>query len=182
MSWALLLLGGKRVLTGVATWLSHRSFWQLVCMALAGLLLIQHFQLADARHDRDAYKAQRDYYKSAIDDADKRVRAAQKAFDKLSADFRRLNDEENRRIAGDAQSLRVSGPGKATCHAPPAAASGHEEGRGKPDAPGPQVPSADSAAVPWPWLVTRAEQADLNRAEVLAWREWYRKLVEDWPK
>jgi hypothetical protein len=36
------------------------AFWQLVSMALAVFALIQHFQLADARHDRDSYHKQRD--------------------------------------------------------------------------------------------------------------------------
>jgi hypothetical protein len=40
----------------------------------------------------------------------------------------------------------------------------------------------DLAAVPWQWLVQRSEQADLNRQEVLSWREWYRKLAAEWPK
>jgi hypothetical protein len=44
------------------------------------------------------------------------------------------------------------------------------------------VPPDDLAAVPWPWLVQRAEQADLNRQEVLTWREWYDRMVKDWPK
>jgi hypothetical protein len=52
---------------GIVTWLSHRSFWQLVCLALACLAVVQHFTIADARHDRDSYRAQRDYYKQQLD-------------------------------------------------------------------------------------------------------------------
>lgn len=48
----------KSDIGAVLTWLSHRSFWQLVCMGLAGLAVLQHFQLADARHDRNAAMAQ----------------------------------------------------------------------------------------------------------------------------
>lgn len=54
----LALAGLKSGAGAVWSWLSHRSFWQLVCMGLAGLAVLQHFQLADARHDRDAAEAQ----------------------------------------------------------------------------------------------------------------------------
>jgi hypothetical protein len=33
----------------VWTWLCHRSFWQLVCMALIVLILVQHLELVHAR-------------------------------------------------------------------------------------------------------------------------------------
>jgi hypothetical protein len=51
---AFLRLAGGSILT----WLSHRSFWQLVCIGLTILLVIMRFQLADARHDRDAWHRQ----------------------------------------------------------------------------------------------------------------------------
>jgi hypothetical protein len=49
------------------SWLCHRSFWQLVSMGLAVFALVQHFQLADARHDADNYRRQRDGYKATLD-------------------------------------------------------------------------------------------------------------------
>jgi hypothetical protein len=117
-----------------------------------------------------------------LDKIDRDARKARSDGKQISKDIRGKTDEQNRRIAGDADAVLVSGPGKAVCRPAPAAAGGHDQAGGKPDAPGPQVPPADSAAVPWPWLVQRAEQADLNRAEVLAWREWYDRLVASWPK
>jgi hypothetical protein len=60
-----MFLGGA--LSKLWAWLSHRSFWQIVCMALAAFALVQHFQLADARHDRDSYRSQRDEYKRQLD-------------------------------------------------------------------------------------------------------------------
>ena len=175
---ALLRLAGGSVMS----FLGKLNLAQLVCIALAALALVQHFIIADARHDRDSYRAQRDYYKGEIDKADKSARDAQAVIAKLTQDIRNRADEENRSIAGYADALRVSGPGKAACRPGPAAASEHEPGSGNGNAPGPQVPSDDRAAVPWGWLTDRAEEHDLNRAEVLAWREWYRKLVESWPK
>jgi hypothetical protein len=56
---ALGLLAG-RAGSAVFTWLSHRSFWQLVCIGLTILLVIMRFQIADARHDRDAWHRQYD--------------------------------------------------------------------------------------------------------------------------
>jgi hypothetical protein len=172
----------KRGLSTIVDTLGKLNIWQLGCLALAALALVQHFIIADARHDRDSYKAQRDYYRAEIDKADKAARDAQAVIAKLTQDIRNRTDEENRRIAGDADALRVSGPGKAACRPAPAASGEHEPGRGNGNAPGPQVPPDDSAAVSWGWLTDRAEEHDLNRAEVLAWREWYRKLVESWPK
>lgn len=101
---------------------------------------------------------------------------------RIAAQERVKNDEENRRIARDADSLRVQGPGHAACPRLPAAASRHAPSRADADAPGPALPPTDSAAVQWGWLVTRAEEHDALRAEVLSWREWYRNLAAAWPK
>jgi hypothetical protein len=101
------------------------------------------------------------------------------------------NNETNRRIAGDADDLRVRGPGKAACLNPATTAASRHQPSGRPgDAASGQVPVADGlanslpelAAVPWPWLVDRAEQCDLNRAEVLSWRENYQLQLEAWKK
>lgn len=57
MSLVALRLFFGRVITGVITWLSHRSFWQLVSMALCALLLVQHFALAsEKRHSAKVEK------------------------------------------------------------------------------------------------------------------------------
>lgn len=90
--------------------------------------------------------------------------------------IRSKSDDQARAIAADANTLRVSGPGKARA-CPAAAPSGRREAAsGEADVAGPEMPSDDRAAVPWQWLVQRAETCDLNRGEVLAWREWYEKL------
>jgi hypothetical protein len=67
VTWIALLTLAKRLGTSVLTWLAHRSFWQLVSLALACVIVVMHFTLADARHDRDAYRAQRDGYKAQLD-------------------------------------------------------------------------------------------------------------------
>jgi hypothetical protein len=47
--------------------ITHASFWQLASLALACIAVVQHFAIADARHDRDAYRSQRDGYKAQLD-------------------------------------------------------------------------------------------------------------------
>lgn len=116
-----------------------------------------------------------------LDKIDRDAREAAKNGKAISDDIRKRTDEENRRTHSDGDALRLSGPGKAVCPSAPASPGGHEPQSGKPDAAGPQVPTGDSAAVPWPWLVQRAEQADLNRSEVIAWREWYERVKAEWP-
>lgn len=108
----------------------------------------------------------------------------------ISAKARSLNSEKNRRIAVDADALRVRGPGRAACLNPAATAAGrYVAPAGRSDAPRPQMPAGDQpalpdalAAVPWPWLVNRAEQCDLNRAEAETWRSWHAQLVAQWKK
>jgi hypothetical protein len=53
MSWLALKLLFGGALKSVVAWLSHRSFWQLVCMALALLLIVQTIRVhAEQRHSR----------------------------------------------------------------------------------------------------------------------------------
>lgn len=181
MTWLLILAFLKRVATSVITWLSHRSFWQIVALALSAILVLQHFALkAEQRHSA---KVERQLGKATAEltRVDREAREAEARGKQLARQIKDRTDEENRRIAGDADAVRVRGPGKAVCRPAPAAASGHQEAGRNGDAAGPQVPSDNRAAVPWGWLTDRAEQADLNRAEVLAWREWYSRLVDSWP-
>jgi hypothetical protein len=105
----------------------------------------------------------------------------------ISAKARSLNNETNRRIVSDARTVLLRGPGKASCLNPSTPGAGRRIApAGKPDATRPQVPVGDGsallAAVPWPWLVDRAEQCDLNRAEAETWRNWHRDLTETWKK
>lgn len=98
--------------------------------------------------------------------------------------IRRKNDETSGRIAARADDQRLRGPGKAraSCPAVPAPAGERPEAGRDSDAAGPGLPAEDRATVPWEWLVRRAATCDLNRAEVLAWREWHQRVLEAWPK
>lgn len=90
-------------------------------------------------------------------------------------------DDEARHIAADADALRRVRPsGALQCRpADPARVPGSPGRQQAPGRPG----DAALVAVDWQWLVDRAEQADLNRAEVLTWRGWYdrqRAAYEEW--
>jgi hypothetical protein len=160
------------------TWLAARAFlgrvpkavWIAIAVALVLWLGVRWYN----GQIRDAEKRGAD---RAYAEVEKKARALEAKANATADKIRSKTDEQARAIAADADTLRVSGPGKARACPIPAPASRREAADGKPDAPGPEVPSDDRAAVPWQWLVQRAEVCDLNRNEVLAWREWHEKLA-----
>jgi hypothetical protein len=160
MTWALALAFAKRAGSGVLSYLSRADAWQIVSLGLAALLIVQHFSLVAARHDAARWQKQATGLQTQINAVDTEAREAETQAAQLSKQLKDRTDEENRRIAGDANSLRLSGPGKAVCRPAPAAPSGHAQSGAGPDAPGPSLPTNDSAAVPWNWLVQRGEEHD----------------------
>ena len=98
--------------------------------------------------------------------------------------IKETSDEEHARNAGSAQSLRLLGPGAAAPHCPavPAAPGQSQSTPAEHGVTGPVLPQANSAAVPWSWLVTRAQEHDDLVAEDRAWRAWYQQVVALWPK
>lgn len=98
--------------------------------------------------------------------------------------LRSRNSEENRRISGDADRLRMSGPGKAACISPAApGASGRvapaTEGSPAVD-PVPGGEGQQLIGLPFAGTVALAENHDLCVAEAKAWREQNLQLVEQW--
>lgn len=161
-----------------------RGVW--IALAVAAVIALGAFM-----HGRAVKHAYAAAYTQGKADEGARIEAKAKAIadraTAISETLRSMNNVENRRIAGVADALRVRGPGKASClNSAAAGTSGRKPASGIANAPGPQVPSGERepllAAVPWPWLVNRAETCDLNRVEVLTWREWHRLLVEDYEK
>ena len=166
-------------------------------LAIAGVLLLivlffVHQHIAH-KHLKAADKA--GYDRAKAEDAAELAAAHRQALEarrqaeaagaEISRNTREKNDEEARNIARDAGDLRLRGPGQARCRqldhsGLPAGGGGHDAVGGQPDAAGSEMPAGELAAVPWPWLVGRAEQADLNRAEVLSWREWYDRQFKAW--
>lgn len=179
----LLLYGAKAL--GFLKGLSPKA-WLYIAIAAAVIgcfFLHQHLM---HRHDAALVK-------STITAEDQRIAAqalaAKKKIDSrlaaVVAPIRSRNDETNRIIIGSARAIGLLGPGKAACgRSPglPGPASGPVAPGGNGDAAGPYMPPEDRAAVPWVWLTDRAEEHDLDRAEVLSWRLWYQKVLAAWPK
>ena len=162
--------------------------WAWIALAVAVALLagfLWHQLAAHKAIDAAEKRGEERAYANVEKQARELERKANALNAKITAEMRKRNDEENRRIAAAADDLRLHGPGAARCADPAflsAGAGRHDApGRGS-DAPGPPVPSDERAAVPWGWLVGRAEQHDLNRAEALAWREWHRRFTAEWAK
>jgi hypothetical protein len=105
---------------------------------------------------------------------------------KIAADMRIKNDAKANAIRDDATRLSVRGPGKAACPAViPSRSGGSVAPGGQGNAAVDQVPDGervDLIGLPFAGAVAGAEQADLNRAEVLSWREWYAKMSAEWGK
>ncbi|MFA7604542.1 MAG: hypothetical protein WCY29_16200 [Novosphingobium sp.] len=106
------------------------------------------------------------------------------ASSRISAEIGEQHAQDLRSNASRARALLVRGPGRAAaaCGEPgggaglSAAAGGHEPADRQPDAGLDGVPEHQPLAiVPWPELIRRAEEADDDRSEVTAWRNWYRR-------
>lgn len=162
-----------------------RSIWMLgiITLLAGGYLWHQH---AAQRAIAAAEKRGEDRAYANVERQARELEAKANALNRSIAEqMRKRNDEQARRIAVAADGLRLRGPGAARCTVVaglPAAPGG----RVTPDRPayaaGSRVPPGDRAAVPWSWLVERAEQADLNRAEALAWRDWYARFKAEWDR
>jgi hypothetical protein len=153
--------------------------WLCIACALAGLWLVHdrnHWKAADARDHATAVN-----YRRQLDAETEKNKAAEKQTAQISKQLKDRTDEENRRIAGDADTLRLRGPGKAVCPALPSSPS-NGEGPAKPDVAGPSLPPDDRAAVPWGWLTDRAQEHDELLNENKAWRDWHDQVLKVWPK
>lgn len=160
-----------------------RGVW--IALAVVAILL-----LGTCAHKKAVTKAYDAYY--AQGKADEGQRIAAKALNiaakatLISTKLRSKSDETNRRIAGDADAIRLRGPGKASCLNPATPRASGRQPAGRPaDAAVDQVPSGEGLeliGVPFPDFVGAAERCDLNRAEVLTWREWHKQLTENWEK
>lgn len=154
--------------------------WIAILVAAAFLLAIHNRN--HWKHVATERQAELAQLHSQVDAADRAARQAEAQASKISQQLRNRTDEENSRIAGDARTLSLRGPGKAICTAVPASPGGHEQGPPNTDVAGPALPTDDRAAVPWPWLVTRAQEHDELLNEVTAWRTWHDEVLKVWPK
>ena len=162
--------------------LKGASAWQILCLIAGVVIIYQHFEIVSARHDAARWHTQFTKLQSNFNTQSARMKARDATLVQLSNQLRKQSDEENSRIAGDAGSLRVSGPGKSACRpASPASPSQSQPSNAEPNVAGPALPTDDRAGVPWGWLTDRAQEHDQLRSEVQSWRDWYANLVKNWP-
>ena len=104
----------------------------------------------------------------------------------IAAKLKEQNNVENRRIAGDADAIRLRGPGKAACLNPAIPGTSRRESPARPgDAAVGQLPDRERVefiALPFAGTIAFAERCDLNRAEALTWREDKRLQTEAWQR
>jgi len=164
----------------LAGFFSRAPSWFWIGVAFAVLLL--GFQLWHSSRVNAVIAAAE---KRGADAAYARVTAKAIALERkaaaLAETLRSRNNETNRLIAADADDLRLRGPGKAACPvAAPAAPGGHQPPGGAADAavaPLPDRERVDLIALPFAGAIAFAEQCDLNRAEVLTWRQFQSELA-----
>lgn len=106
----------------------------------------------------------------------------------ISQALRTKSDEKVRVIYRDADAVFVRGPGKAACGGNPSVPGGSSRPvppGGQGGAPMAEMPAGegvDLIGLPFPGTVALAQQCDLNRAEVLSWREWWKQQSAAWAK
>jgi hypothetical protein len=173
-----------------------KPVWEAIAVVgyvLALIALHQHYANAALKAaDKAGYERRASEDAAALVELVHREQTAETNGKAIAQETRSTNATENLSIHADAGAIRLRGPGAASCgrlnHPAIPAASGGPVAPGDElsDAPGSAVPAGngqpDLAAVPFDWLVGRAEQADLDRAEVLSWRNWYQLQAAEWAK
>jgi hypothetical protein len=175
----------QRIGASALSFLGKLNAYQLLCIALALSTVVITLDRNHWKHVATERQAQVVKFQGELTTISAAARKAEADGNRISQQLKDKNDEDNRRIAGDAQSLRVRGPGAALCRPAPAASGGHIAPAAKPDAAGPALPPDDGqdlSAVPWNWLVQRSEEHDQLLAEVQAWRTWHDEVLKVWPK
>lgn len=174
--------------------------WKLLAGALA-LAFVWHLHtsaVATARADGEsAGKAKADAgWRFAFDKQREASRLWRGLYETSAAEtanqIGNRHAQDLRDIAAVADDLRLRGPGRAAAACGrPASPARLSPAPGRSDAPGgaeadrlADLPDEGRpfAIVPWPELIASAEQADANRSEVLAWREWYASEKALWDK
>jgi hypothetical protein len=162
-----------------------QQVWQALTILTYLFALIALHQHYSHEHDRALIAANDAKWQARLNAESAALTKTNAKIADMSAQLRKANDEANTRIAGDAGDLRLRGPGAAACPRLPGASAAPGQSQPSSGAGGSAatpLPSDDLAAVPWDWIVSTGEQADLNRQEVLSWRSWYSQLVAAWPK
>jgi hypothetical protein len=179
------ILSGARAFLGK---ISPRTWLIIGCAVAAfiGFLAHQHYAhkaLAAAEQRGEA---------TAYANVEKQARAleakANAVSQKIAADLKEKNREENARVAAAADAIRLRGPGAARCSGPafiPAAASGSQHPAAKAGTAVDQLPDQagiDLIGLPFAGAVTGAEDHDALLNEAQSWRTWYATFSAQWVK
>jgi hypothetical protein len=153
-----------------------KSIPRWVWLAIAAALLLFLGVRWHNGQIKDAEKRGADRAYAAVE---KKAREIEAKANATADKIRSKTDETARAIAADADVIRMSGPGKARACPVPQGSSRRETAGGQGSPAVDQVPDTggvDLIALPFAPTVRLAEVCDLNRGEVLAWREWHSKL------
>jgi hypothetical protein len=160
--------------------------WQVWLMVAAAFALGWHLYQDKQAVKRAHKEGDRAGYTRAMNEVEAKARAVAAKADAVAAKIRSKNDEQARAIAARADDLRLRGPGAARCTPTISSPTSNrpQPAGGRPATPAPGLPGEDRGAVPCGWFIGQAERCDLNRNEVLSWREWYlkNKAVSEQPR
>lgn len=185
-------------MTAIALWLGRSALmqspiggilkmiprWLWILLAVAAAVLFAVHWHSGKIEDLRSTSFQAGYAK-AVADGKQRVHVVEHQSETVSSEERKTAHEEIERNGRAADALRVRGPGAAACVNPglPVGAGGSGAIGGRADDPLAGVPGGERQrliALPFAETVDRAEIADANRTEVLAWRQWHDRLTEMW--
>lgn len=175
-------------LSPVGAMLKRIPRWAWIALAVVAILL-----LGSCVHKRkvkafgeERYAAGVAYEQARLEKKAKELKAKVDALSgKITNQLKAKHDEKVIVINRAADDLRVRGPGKAACPGYTGVSSGpggSVSAGGRPNASATGLPDQDRIVLPFTWTVDNAERCDLNRAEVLTWREWHKQQSEAWAK
>jgi hypothetical protein len=183
------------MLSGIVQAIPPKVWLVIAGLAALGGAWWWHTSTVKAAYNRGYAKAsvERDAaWRGAFDKMNAAAQAWRENFDQrgaqIAAEIGARNAQELRANAARADALRLRGPGRAAaCINSGGAASllpasgGHDAPAGSDDAGVAGLPDETPMAIlPWPDLIQRSEDADADRAEVKAWREWYARTKAEW--
>lgn len=166
--------GGK--LSAIWRILSRLTLWQAVSLALACLSLWLYVGKAHETHRADKAEAQVAKHIAAEKAAAAEAKRREANANQITSQLRRENNEANRRIAADADALRMHGPGQARCIARVPQRPASPATPLQPSAPpGTEVPSGDWIAVPFDFFANVLEDHDKLLSYSGKDQEWHRQ-------
>lgn len=179
MTWLAILGIGKRIGSGLFSWLSSLSAWQLLCLGLAIFAVIQHFEIIRWRHDSAKWEKQfQAEHKGRLADRSNYVvaqaEAAAKnkaAVNKVEQQYQRNSEDERQAYLSDLAKLRAQ-----RLH-PRVAAPQGSTGPASPSAPDSAAPRIDDSGVCVPATSDVCEAGAEIELKLMHLQDWVAKQV-----